>query len=42
MLINILGVLIYYVNFLGIFDNFNKKIFINVFVGGYSIFCIDL
>lgn len=25
MLINVLGVLIYYVNFLGIFDNFNKK-----------------
>lgn len=32
MLINVLGVLIYYVNFLGIFDNFNKK---NI----YECFC---
>lgn len=32
MLINVLGVLIYYVNFLGIFDNFNKKKYLLMFL----------
>lgn len=33
---------IYHVNLSGISDNFNKKIFINVSVGGYSTSCTDL